>query len=186
MSMDEVIFEAEEKMEKSFKKAHDDFASIRTGKASPSLVENIKVDCYGTNMRLREVAGITTPDPRMIMIQPWDASNVDPVRKALEEANIGITPLVDGKLIRLPIPELSEERRKEMIKLVKKMAEDGRVTIRHIRRDAMETLKKLHKDGKLTEDDFSLAEKETQKLTDDYTKKIDHHLETKESELLKV
>lgn len=186
MNMDEVLFEAEEKMEKSFKKVHDDFTSIRTGKASPSLVENVKVDCYGTSMRLREIAGITAPEPRMIMIQPWDVSNVDPIRKALDEANIGITPLVDGKIIRLPIPELSEERRKEMIKLVKKMAEDGRVTIRHIRRDGMEILKKLHKDGKLTEDDFALGEKEIQKLTDDYTKKIDHQLASKEDELMKV
>lgn len=186
MTIEEIVFEAEEKMEKTEVKIHEDFASIRTGKASPSLVENIRVDCYGTSMRMRELAGITTPEPRMVLIQPWDAANVDPIRKAIEEANIGIMPLIDGKNIRLPIPELSEERRKEMTKLISKMAEDGRIAIRHIRRDAMDAIKKIQKEGKIAEDDLKHGEKEIQQVTDKYTKKIDEQLKHKEDELMKV
>ena len=186
MAADEVLLETEEKMEKSSKKVSDDFATVRTGKASPALVENIRVDCYGTSMRLKELAGITAPEPRMVMIQPWDAANVDPIRKAIEEANIGIAPLVDGKIIRLPVPELSEDRRKELVKLIRKMTEDGRISIRHSRRDGMDQVKKMQKEGKLTEDELRQAEKEIQNLTDSYTKKIDKLLESKESELMKV
>ncbi|MFZ5807405.1 MAG: ribosome recycling factor [Verrucomicrobiota bacterium] len=186
MTIDEVLFEAEEKMEKTAAKVHEDFASVRTGKASPALVENLRVDCYGTSMRLRELAGITAPEPRMVMIQPWDASNVDPIRKAIEGANIGIAPLVDGKIIRLPIPELSEERRKEMTKLIGKMAEDSKVAIRHIRRDAMDAIKKSQKESKVTEDDLERCEKEIQHLTDTFTKKIDEQFKHKEAELMKV
>lgn len=183
---DEVLMECEEHMEKTVKKVHDDFSSVRTGKASPQLVDSIRVDCYGTAMQLRELAGITCPEPRLIVIQPWDGSNVDPIRKALETSSLGITPQVDGKIIRIPIPELSEERRRDLIKVVKKISEDGRIAIRHNRRDAMETIKKMQKAGDLTEDDVKVAEKEIQKLTDDYSGKIDKMLETKEADLLKV
>lgn len=186
MNMEEILFEAEEKMDKTGQKIHDDFAAVRTGKASPTLVENIRVDTYGSSMRLRELAGITAPEPRMIMIQPWDVANVEPIRKALTESNVGITPLIDGKIIRLPIPELSEDRRKEMVKIVRKIAEDGRVAIRHSRREAIDALKKLQKDSKLTEDELEQAEKDVQKLTDDYTSKIDKAMEAKEAELMKV
>lgn len=186
MPVDEILMECEEHMEKTVKKIHNDFAAVRTGKASPQLVDSLRVDCYGTTMTLRELAGITCPEPRLIMIQPWDASNVDPIRKAIETSNLGISPLVDGKIIRIPIPELSEERRRDLIKVVKKIAEEGRVALRHSRRDAMEALKKEHKAGDLTEDELKVAEKDVQKLTDDYTGKIDKMLETKEAELLKV
>jgi ribosome recycling factor len=186
MDADEILFSAEERMDKTVHKVAEDFQQVRTGKASPQLVEGIRVDAYGTNMTLRELAGITCPEPRMIMIQPWDAANVDPIRKGLEEARIGISPIVDGKIIRLPIPELSEERRRDLTKLVKKLAEDGRVAVRQIRRDGMDDLKKAHKEGDLTEDGLKDAEAEMQKLTDNHVKKIDDVLEKKEAELMKV
>jgi ribosome recycling factor len=186
MPADEILMECEEHMEKTVKKIHDDFAAVRTGKASPQLVDSLRVDCYGTTMTLRELAGITCPEPRLIMIQPWDVANVDPIRKAIETSNLGISPLVDGKIIRIPIPELSEERRRDLIKVVKKIAEDGRIAIRHSRRDALDMLKKEQKDGDLSEDELKVAEKDVQKLTDEYTGKIDKMLETKQAELLKV
>jgi ribosome recycling factor len=186
MAADDVLMECEEKMEKTLSRLQDEFSAVRTGKASPALVEHIRVDCYGTSMQMRELAGITTPEPRMIMIQPWDAANVDPIRKAIEESKLGINPMVDGKLIRVPIPELSEERRRDLIKVIKKIAEDGRIAVRHERRGAMDTLKKMQKDGDLTEDFLADAEKEVQKLTDTYIGKIDKSMESKEVELLKV
>lgn len=186
MALDDVLLECEEKMDKTVTRIQDEFASVRTGKASPSLVEHIRVDVYGTSMQMREVAGITCPEPRLIMIQPWDVGTVDAIRKAIEESSLGVNPMVDGKIVRIPIPELSEERRKDLIKVVKKIAEDGRIAIRHERRGAMDGVKKLHKEGELTEDDVSLAEKDVQKLTDNYIGKIDKALESKEAELLKV
>jgi ribosome recycling factor len=186
MPVDDVLLEAEEKMEKSVHKVQEDFHGVRTGKGSPQLVENIRVDCYGTKMTMKEVAGITCPEPRMILIQPWDAGSVDPIRKAIEESNLGITPMVDGKLIRLPIPELSEDRRRDLTKIVKKISEDGRISVRHNRREAMDTLKKEQKAGDITEDDQSLGEKEVQNLTDSYIKKIDELFEKKEKDLMTV
>jgi ribosome recycling factor len=186
MPSDEILLETEEKMEKTLRKVEEDFQGVRTGKASPQLVENLRVDAYGTAMRLKELAGITAPEPRLLLVQPWDAANVDPVRKALEESQLGISPQVDGKLIRLPIPQLSEERRRDLIKLIGKLAEDGRVAIRHERRHGLEALKKEQKDGKITEDELSLGEKEVQKLTDQYVGKIDALVSGKEAELLKV
>lgn len=186
MPVDEVLMDAEEKMEKSLHRVEEEFSQVRTGKASPALVDGIRIDCYGTTMTMKEVAGITTPEPRLILIQPWDDSNVDPIRKAIEESNLGISPQVDGKIIRIPIPELSEERRVELTKVVKKIAEEGRIAIRHNRREAMDQLKKEGKDGDLTEDDVSLGEKEVQKLTDQYIKRIDDLLDRKESDLMKV
>ncbi|MFH1066635.1 MAG: ribosome recycling factor [bacterium] len=186
MTKDDVLFEMEEKMEKTFNKTHEDFNGVRTGKASPMLVEGLRVDAYGSSMKLRELAGITAPEPRLIVIQPWDAANIDPIRKAIEESNIGISPMVDGKIIRLPIPELSEERRKELVKVTRKIAEDGRVAIRHNRRDALDALKKMRKESVLTEDDLEYAEKEIQHLTDSYTEKVDKLLEAKEQDILKV
>jgi ribosome recycling factor len=186
MSMDDILLETEEKMEKSYNRVHDEFQGVRTGKASPQLVDSLRVDCYGTAMRLKELAGITTPEPRMILIQPWDAANVDPIRKAIEESKLGINPQVDGKLIRIPLPELSEERRKDLIKVIKKISEDGKVAVRHNRRDGLEQLKKIQKAGDITEDDLESAEKEVQKLHDTYIGKIDAILAQKEAELLKV
>ena len=186
MPADDILLETEEKMEKTLHKVQEEFTSVRTGKASPQLVEHIRVETYGTSMQLRELAGITCPEPRMIMIQPWDGGTVDAIRKAIEESRIGISPMVDGKIIRLPIPELSEERRRDLTKVVKKIAEEGRIVIRHNRRDGLDQLKKEQKNGDLTEDQLDTAEKEVQKLTDDYIGKIDKALTAKETELLKV
>jgi ribosome recycling factor len=186
MSIEEILLNAEEHMEKTLGVTHDEFASIRSGKASPDLVNNIPVEAYGSHMKLKEIAAITTPDPRMIMIQPWDASNVDAIRKAIEESKIGINPIVDGKLIRLPIPPLSEEQRHELVKTVRRIAEDGRVAIRNSRRHALEQVKASQKNGAITEDDAKMAEKEVQKLTDKYIEKIGQLVLAKEAELMKV
>jgi len=187
MALDDILLEAEEKMMKSTEVIQAEFAGVRTGKASPDLVTNIMVDAYGgTHMRLKELAAITTPDSRLIQIQPWDATTVEPIRKALEESKLGIMPQVDGKIIRLPIPPLSEERRQDLVKAVRKMAEEGRVSIRANRRHAIDELKKIQKSGEITEDQLADSEKEIQKLTDQYVAEIEKAVEAKEAELLKV
>src|SRR6187402_3799269 len=126
MALDDILLEAEEKMEKTEHVVVNEFAGVRTGKASPALVENILVEVYGSQMRIRELAGITTPEPRMLMIQPWDAGSVQPIEKAIQKANLGLNPAVQGKFIRIVLPELSTERRQEMVKVARKMSEDGR------------------------------------------------------------
>jgi ribosome recycling factor len=186
MALDDILLEAEERMIKTEEVVQKEFAGVRTGKASPSLVENVLVEVYGSQMRIRELAGITAPEPRMLMIQPWDASTVHPIEKAIQKANLGLNPAVQGKFIRIVLPDLSTERRTEFVKVVKKMSEDGRVAIRHIRRDAMEALKKEAKAGGVTEDDIEKAEQEVQKLTDQYIGKIDEHLAHKEKEIMTV
>jgi ribosome recycling factor len=186
MALDDILLETEEKMLKTEEVVQHEFSGVRTGKASPSLVENILVEVYGSQMRIRELAGITTPEPRMLLVQPWDAATLHPIEKAIQKSNLGLNPAVDKKFIRIVLPDLSQERRMEFIKVVKKMSEDGRVAIRHIRRDAMEAIKKDAKAGGVTEDQEEMAEKEVQKLTDQYIAKIDKHLETKEKEILTV
>jgi ribosome recycling factor len=183
MALDDILLEAEEKMLKTEEVVQHEFSGVRTGKASPSLVENILVEVYGSQMRIRELAGITTPEPRMLLIQPWDAGTVHPIEKAIQKSNLGLNPAVDKKFIRIVLPELSQERRLEFIKVIKKMAEDGRVAIRHVRRDALEQLKK---EESVTEDQVEGAEKEVQKLTDQYIAKIDGHVAIKEKEILTV
>jgi ribosome recycling factor len=186
MTIDDILLEAEEKMTKTEHFLVNEFAGVRTGKASPGLVENLTVEAYGSQMRLRELAGITTPEPRMLIITPWDASTLHPIEKAIQKANLGLNPAIDKKVIRLVFPELSAERRQEFIRIIKKMAEDARVAIRHVRREAMEQLKKEAKAGGVGEDEEKHAEKELQKLTDDYISKIDKHVEHKEKEILTV
>ncbi|MFN7141635.1 MAG: ribosome recycling factor [Limisphaerales bacterium] len=187
MALDDVLLEAEEKMMKTEEVVQKEFTGVRTGKASPSLVENIMVEVYGgSHMRIRELAGITTPEPRMLMIQPWDNATTGPIEKAIQKANLGLNPAVQGKFIRIVLPELSEERRQEFVKIARKMTEDGRVAIRHVRRDALEALKKEEKAGGVTEDQVEAAEKEIQKLTDQYIAKLDEHLAKKEKEILTV
>src|SRR5580693_2010247 len=163
MALDDTLLEAEEKMIKTEEVVQHEFAGVRTGKASPSLIENVLVEVYGSQMRIRELAGITSPEPRQLVIQPWDVTSLQPIEKAIQKANIGLSPTVQGKLIRLSFPELSTERRQEFVKLVKKMAEDGRVAVRHVRRDAMELVKKHGHDRGITEDDEKQAEKDLQK-----------------------
>ena len=186
MPVDDILLEAEEKMLKTEEVVTHEFAGVRTGKASPSLVENILVEVYGSMMRIRELAGITAPEPRMLMIQPWDVGSVQPIEKAIQKSNLGLNPAVQGKFIRIVLPELSTERRQEFVKIVHKMTENGRVAIRHVRRDALEHLKKESKDGKISEDELEHAEKEVQKLTDQYVAKIDAHLAHKEKEIMTV
>src|SRR5213594_4904563 len=175
MPVDDILLEAEEKMLKTEEVLVHELSGVRTGKASPALVENILVEVYGSQMRIRELAGITTPEPRMILIQPWDANSVHPIEKSIQKSNLGLNPAIDKKSIRIVLPELSQERRVEFTKVVKKMAEDGRVAVRHVRRDAIEHLKKEAKEGLITEDEQEHAEKEVQKLTDQYIGKIDEH-----------
>jgi len=168
----------------------NEFAGVRTGKASPSLVENILVEVYGSQMRVRELAGITTPEPRQLVIQPWDIGSLQSIekaiQKAIQKANLGLSPTVQGKIIRIAFPELSQERRQEFVKIIKKMSEDGRVAVRHVRRDSLELLKKVKASGGVGEEEIEVAEKEIQKLTDQYIGKIDAHVVFKEKEILTV
>jgi len=186
MALDDYLLEAEEKMIKTEQVVVNEFAGVRTGKASAGLVENILVEVYGSHMRIRELAGITTPEPRTLTIQPWDVNSLHPIEKAIQKSNLGLTPAIQGKSIRIFFPELSQERRLEFGKIIKKMAEDGRVAVRHIRRDAMEQIKKHAHDSGTTEDEVKSAEKELQKLTDDYIAQIEQHLLHKDKEIMTV
>ena len=186
MSIEEILFEAEEGMEKAVAFMTQEFAAIRTGKASPALVENIDVEAYGSTMKLKQLALITAPEPRLLVIQPFDAATVRDIERALNESRIGIHPAVDGKLIRLPIPELSEERRRDLAKTVKGIAEESRVRVRSSRRSAMDAAKKTQKDGKMSEDELRDTEGEVQKLTDRFVADIDKHTAAKEAELMKI
>lgn len=177
---------AEEGMEKALEYMTHEFATIRTGKASPALVEGIDVEAYGSTMKLKQVAMISAPEPRLLVINPFDASTTQAIEKAIRESKIGITPSVDGKIIRLPIPALSEERRRDLVKTCKTIAEETRVRIRSSRRDGMESLKKAQKEGAITEDALAAYEKDMQKLTDDYGKKVEDAVVAKEADIMKV
>ncbi len=186
MALDDILLEAEEKMSKTEQVVQHEFAGLRTGRASPVLVENIPVEVYGSQMRIRELAGISTPEARVLMIQPWDVTTVHPIEKAILKSNLGVTPTVQGKIIRLVLPELSQERRHDMVKIVRKLTEDGRVAIRQVRHKSIEQVKKESKGGGIAEDQVEGAEKEIQKLTDQYIVKIDTHLAAKEKEIMTV
>src|SRR6516165_504370 len=186
MDRDDILLEAEVSMEKSVDYLVHEFSGVRTGKASPALVENLDVQAYGSTMKLKQLALITTPESRLLVLQPFDAGTVQDIERALKESKIGITPAVDGKLIRLPIPELSEERRKDLVKTVRHMAEESRVRVRGSRRGGIDEVKKLEKSGEITEDERHSLEAEIQKLTDKYVKMIDTHAEAKEVEIMKV
>lgn len=186
MNSDDILLETEDAMEKAVEYMRHEFSSVRTGKASPALVENIDVTAYGSSMRLKQLAVITSPEPRLLVIQPFDATTTKAIEKGIKESKLGIMPNVDGKLIRLRIPELSEERRVALCKTVKTMAEEARVRIRSIRRDGIEGLKKLEKTSAITEDDLRTLEKEVQTLTDKSVNAIDEAVSHKEAEILKV
>jgi ribosome recycling factor len=177
-----IIVDTQARMKKALDHTLHEFSSIHTGKATPSMVENVTVEAYGTQMRLKECAAITTPDPRMILIQPWDVSLVKAVEKGIQMANLGFNPIADGKLLRVPLPEMSRERREEFVKVAHKMAEEGRVHVRNVRRECLEGLKK----AKLPEDETKRLEKEIQTITDKTIKDIGDHLANKEKELLSV
>ncbi len=182
---DEILLETEEKMLKTEEHLVHQFSGVRTGKASPALIENVMVEAYGSMMRLKELATITAPEARMLMVQPFDAGNTKAIEKGIQSANMGLNPASQGKFIRIVLPDLSAERRAEFVKLCKKMTEDGRVAIRNERRQAMEALKKAKNDG-VSEDEVETAEAEVQKLTDSYIAKLEGHLAHKEKEILTV
>jgi ribosome recycling factor len=186
MTAEEILFDAEVTMEKSVDYMVHEFSSVRTGKASPALIENVDVEAYGSAMKLKQLALITTPEPRLLIVQPFDAGTVKEIEKALKESKIGIMPLVDGKIIRLPIPELSEERRKDLVKSLRQMAEEARVRVRANRRTAVDEARKMEKAGELTEDGLRDLESDVQKLTDKSVKEIDQHVERKEAEVMKI
>jgi ribosome recycling factor len=181
-----VLTEMQAKMKKALDYTLHEFSSIHTGKATPAMVEGVMVEAYGSQMRLKECAAITTPDARMIQIQPWDKGLAKAVEKAIQQANLGLNPSVDGGLVRVPLPELSRERRQEFVKVANRMAEEGRVQIRNVRRDSLDALKKAEKAGQISEDDLKRFEKEVQTATDKTIKDIGDHLAKKEKELLAV
>ena len=176
----------EEKMRKSINSVSADFAAVRAGRANAAVLDRIMVDYYGTPTPIHQIASIGSPDPRTLTIQPWDAQAVKLICKAIQESDLGINPQNDGKIIRLAFPQLTEERRKELVKQIAKYAEGGKVAIRNIRRDAVEAFKAQKKNGEITEDDMKIAEKDIQKMTDDMSKEIDALTEKKEKELLEV
>lgn len=186
MDPDEILLETEAAMEKAVDYLHHEMASVRTGKASPALVENIEVEAYGATMKLKQLAVISTPEPRMLVIQPFDGSQTGAVEKAIKESKLGINPVVDGKIIRLPIPALTEERRRDLVKSIKQMAEESRVRIRAIRREGIDSLKKAEKEHVIGEDERKTYEAEVQKLTDTWGKKIEESFAAKEADILKV
>lgn len=186
MSSKDVINQAEDKMKKAIAATQRDFASLRTGRAAPALLDRIHVDYYGTETPLKGVANISVPDARTLQIQAYDRSAVALIEKAIQKSDLGLTPNTDGNVIRLQIPQLTEERRKDLVKVAKKAAEEGKVAIRNVRRDEMDALKKLEKGGELTEDERKRAEEQIQKLTDRFTRELDELLVAKEKEILEV
>lgn len=185
-SVDDILLDAEDKMDKSFEFLQEQLQGIRTGKASPALVENVKAEYYGAPTRLREIAGISTPEPRLIVINAYDPTALPAIEKAILAANLGVTPMNDGRVIRIPIPELNQERREELGKVAKRMAEECRVAIRNVRRDANEHIKNLQKKAVIGEDDRDTALEQIQKDTDAYVKKVDERLKAKEEEIMAV
>ncbi len=176
----------EEKMDKTISVLKENFAEVRAGRANPAILNKIKVDYYGTPTPINQVAGISVPEARLIVIQPWDASLLKEIEKAILTAEIGINPNNDGKVIRLAFPELNEERRKELVKEIKKTAEDAKVSIRSVRREGIDEAKKLQKDNQMTEDELKSAEDQIQKITDTKIAEIDKILEEKEKEVMSV
>jgi len=185
--MDQIFADAENRMEKAVEAVRREFAKIRTGKATVSLLDGVKVEYYGSSAPLRQVANISVPEARLLVVQPWDKKIIGDIEKAIRSADLGLNPSNDGNLIRVPIPALTEERRKEMVRYVHKLAEEGRVAIRNIRRDINEAMKKKLKDGDISEDEFHRAHDKTiQDMTDNYIHEVDHVLAAKETELMEV
>jgi len=176
----------EERMDKTLSVLEENFSEVRAGRANPAILNKVKVDYYGVPTPINQVAGVSVPEARLIVIQPWDASVLKDIEKAIVAADIGLNPNNDGKVIRLAFPELTEERRKELVKDIKKMAEETKVSIRNIRRDGMEKVKADLKNGDITEDEKSKSEDDVQKLTDKYIAEIDKTLENKEKEIMNI
>ncbi len=185
--LEKLFAETQDRMDKAVDSVKREFAKIRTGKATVSLLDGVKVDAYGSSMPLRQVANISVPEARLLVVQPWDKKLMGSVEKAIQSADLGLNPSNDGNLIRVPIPPLTEERRKEMVRYVHKLAEEGRVAVRNVRRDVNESLKDLHKNGDISEDDYHRAhDKGIQEMTDGSIHDIDQALAAKETELMEV
>lgn len=186
MDRDSVILDAEERMEKAVASLDKEFAKLRTGRASTSLVDSVKVDYYGTPTPINQLASVAVPDSRTITIQPWDKGGFAAVEKAILKSDLGLTPINDGKIIRISIPPLTEERRKDLVKVSRKYTEDAKVAVRNVRRDANDHLKKLEKDKTISEDDLKKATEEVQKLTDKYVAEADKKCQGKEKEIMDI
>lgn len=184
--INEILQETEERMRKSLKALENEMTRVRTGRASISMLDGVKVDYYGTLTPLNQMASITVPESRLLMVQPWDASAIKEVEKGILKANLGLTPSSDGKVVRIAIPPLTEERRKEIAKNAHQTCEEYKVAIRNIRRDSNENLKSLQKDGDISEDDAFKGQKQVQEVTDKYVAKIDDIFSAKEKEILEV
>ena len=186
MAIDDLIQDAQRRMDKSVEAAQHEFNTLRTGRASAALLDRVQIDYYGTKTPLKQLATINAPEPRLLTVQPFDPSSVSAIERAIQESDLGLTPSNDGKIIRLPIPQLTEERRKELVKVARQMAEDGRVAVRNVRRDVMHHLKELVDSGEAGSDEEHRAEERVQKLTDDHTQRIDDILKRKEEEIMEV
>ena len=184
--IEELLDDAKRRMDKSVDATANEFNTIRTGRASAALLDRVKVDYYGTETPLNQLATINVPEARLLTIQPYDPGSIKGIERAIQESELGLTPANDGKIIRLPIPQLTEERRKELVKVVRHLAEEGRVAVRNVRRDVMHHLKELVRDGDVGDDEERRAEDRAQKLTDEHTTKIDELLKRKEEEIMEV
>jgi len=178
--------DAERRMKKTVEHIRDDFASVMTGRASASLLNRIMVEYYGSPTPLNQIASIAVPEPTLLVVSPYDKSSIEDIEKAIHQSDLGLNPVNDGNVIRLPIPKLTEERRKELTRVVRGKAEEGRVAIRHVRRDAIEELRAFEKDGEITKDDLHRGQEEAQKLTDRFIAETDEMLKVKEKELMEV
>jgi ribosome recycling factor len=184
--IDELLEDAKRRMDKSVDTTAHEFNTVRTGRASAALLDRIQIDYYGQKTPLKQLATINVPEPRLLTIQPYDPGSIKTIERAIQESELGLTPNNDGKLIRLPIPQLTEERRKELVKVVKHLAEEGRVAVRNVRRDVMHDLKELVRDGDVGDDEERRAEDRAQKLTDEHVARIDGLLKKKEEEIMEV
>ncbi len=184
--IEDTLKDAEHRMQSAVQALDRELNTVRTGRARPSLVEGLKIDYYGTPTPLNQMAGINAPEPRLITIQPWDKTQLGTIEKAIQKSDLGLTPTNDGNLIRLVIPALTEDRRKDLVKIVHKKTEDGRVAVRNVRRDSLDHLRKAQHDKQISDDDERRAQERLQKLTDKYVAEIDTHGYTKEQELLEV
>jgi ribosome recycling factor len=184
--IDELIDDAKRRMDKSVDATVHEFNTVRTGRASAGLLDRIHVDYYGQRTPLKQLATINVPEPRLLTIQPFDPSTLKSIERAIQESDLGLTPSNDGRIIRLPIPQLTEERRKELVKVVRHLAEEGRVAVRNVRRDVMHDLKELVRDGEVGDDEERRAEERVQKLTNEHVTRIDELLKRKEEEILEV
>ncbi|MCX7879129.1 MAG: ribosome recycling factor [Ignavibacteria bacterium] len=184
MDVEQVVSKAKEQMEKSLMHFKEQIAKVRTGRANASLLENIKVDYYGTLTPIPQIATINIPDAKTIIVQPWDISTVSSIEKAIKKSDLGFNPVSDGKVLRIPVPPLTQERRKELVKFTKKLSEDAKIAIRNIRRDQIEVLRKAEKDKSISEDQRHWGEEKIQKVTDEFIKKIDELTVSKEKEII--